>query len=680
MMKYIAAWLLFCGMAFGQSWTGVLAPIRAIDWSTAGLPATFPNGEITLNPWTPPTRTPCVTSQCATVLGGSVTATTINAAITSATAGTYVLVPPGTFNCAGTVNLNKNYITLRAVGAATTKLTACTIQVGDSSGTWGGASFLTANPSRLATSITVASPPSAGRLVQIEECDHNHSSTDAAGMTHFSGGTYAAPCTGTYVDPVGPWVCAQTTGHICNFQSGGTQNPHFQTHTQWIPAGGVSGNTVNLSTPLWNGDWTTSRSAVLTWLNISGTVGTGVEGMTIEGGGIDFTNCYACWFKGIREIGLSSGLILTDVQFSAHTLMSNSYIAETATSTGNYLVRMGYDGGERGASDTLFINNTLEGGFIAGFGDQVGDVYSYYYMRNGGNSSFMSNGFFNHHGGTSYLLQEGVQGGRLLEDQTWATHNFNTFFRNYLNCTDPVFPSSSPFAIKFDPYARMGNIVGNAMGGGSGCGSAYSSILVMNPNTSGTGGSWPTGDPTGLTTASAMIWGNYTSCTGGDSHCNTTGNGIFSSSDVPSNLSSFGSNATPYQNSVPASHAMPASFFMNNMDAHPSGGTGLSWWRACDSWTTFPTNCAHYTTPPLPMAGPDVTGGPFLSGHAYNNPAAIAWAGLPTDSNYTTEWGVNLKQFDERAFQLDNGDIPAPAPGAIFAVNGSIGISGRIGK
>lgn len=676
-MKF-AIIFLFSAMAFGQSWTGILAPVRGIDWSTAGLPPIFPNGETTLNPWTPPTRTQCVTSQCNTVSGGSVTATTINSAITSAPASTYVFVPAGTFNCAGTVNLNKNYITLRAAGAATTKLTGCTVQVGDATASWGGASFLTANPSRLATSITVASPPTAGRLVMLEECDHNHTSSNAQGMTKFP---YTNPCAGTYVDPVGPWVCGQTSGHICNFQSGGSDNPHFQTHVQWVPTGGVSGTTVNLTTPLWNGDWVTSRSAVLTWLNVNGVIGTGVEGMTVEGGGIDFTSCYACWFKGIREIGLTSGLILTDVQFSAHTLMANSYIAETQTSTGNYLVRMGFDGGERGESDTLFINNTLEGGFIAGFGDQVGDVYSYYYMRNGGNSSFMSNGYFNHHGGTSYLLQEGVQGGRLLEDQTWSTHNFNTFFRNYLNCTDPVFPSSSPFAIKFDPYARFGNIVGNSMGGGSGCGSAYTSVLVINPDTSGTGGSWPTGDPTGLTTASTMVWGNYIACSG-DSRCNTTLLAqIFTAAGNPSNLSSFGANSTPYQNIASPATILPASFFMNSMTAHPLGGTGLSWWKVCDTWTTFPTDCAHFTTPPFPTAGPDVTGGSFLSGHAYNNPAAIAWAGFPTDPNYTTAWGQNLRQFDERAFQQDNAIPMSPAASpASFAMNGSVGISGRIGK
>ena len=41
------------------SWSSILSPSRAINWGNAGLPATFPDGETTPNPWTPPTRTQC---------------------------------------------------------------------------------------------------------------------------------------------------------------------------------------------------------------------------------------------------------------------------------------------------------------------------------------------------------------------------------------------------------------------------------------------------------------------------------------------------------------------------------------------------------------------------------------------------------------------------------------------
>jgi len=47
MRKIILLLLLLMAQryGFGQAWSGILAPARAIDWSGAGLPATLPTGE-----------------------------------------------------------------------------------------------------------------------------------------------------------------------------------------------------------------------------------------------------------------------------------------------------------------------------------------------------------------------------------------------------------------------------------------------------------------------------------------------------------------------------------------------------------------------------------------------------------------------------------------------------------
>src|SRR5712692_6284617 len=197
----ISILLLFSVHSYGQAWSGILAPSRAIDWSNAGLPATLPDGETTPNPWTPPTRTQCVTAACNTVSGGSVTAATINAAISSAPAGTYVLVPAGTFALGGSIQMTANYVTLRGSGASRTKLTGGGVAIGQ--GFDSGRSLLTANPTKGATSITVATPPSAGRIAALEQCDDGFSAANA-NFTHYGSGT---ACTGTYSDPRGPWVC-----------------------------------------------------------------------------------------------------------------------------------------------------------------------------------------------------------------------------------------------------------------------------------------------------------------------------------------------------------------------------------------------------------------------------------------------------------------------------------------
>jgi hypothetical protein len=652
LLPLVSMLLLFPALSYGQAWSGILSSSRAIDWSKAGLPATFPDGETTPNPWTPPTRTTCTTAACNTVSGGNVTAATINAALTSAPAGTYVLIPAGTFALGGNISFSNNNVTLRGSGAASTKLTGGSINVG--SGSWGGATLLTANPGKGATSITVASPPSAGRIASLEQCDDGWSASSAA-FTNSGSGTV---CTGAYSDPLGPWVCGQTTG-ICNQNSGGSINRHFQAHILWIPS--VSGNTVNLASPIENANWSTARTASLTWLNVNGMVGAGIENLTLQGG-IFFNDTYGCWIKGTRLISITASTSdqLITMRYDAHSLVANNYIASTQGGPGTgahngiELVLWGYDGGEAGQSDHLFINNIIDGGTTYGFGDQVNNVYAYNYYYTANNNTFLENGDSQHHTGTSFLLREGEIMGDSKDDATWGTHNFNTWFRNWITGIDPVYPSLSSDAWDIGSWARFENGIGNVAGNNPFTNTwGYGGAIITNAHGAGSG------DTTGLTQASFMNWGNYVICSG-DSRCNVAS---FLASGVPSNLSSFGANSTPYQNPVPANNNLPASFFMNNMTAHPSGGTGLSWWKACASWTSFPTSCASSSIPPMPPIGPEVTGGPYMNGHAYKIPARVAFESLPADTSYPTSWGY-LRQFDERVYQNDAGGGTSSSPNA----------------
>jgi hypothetical protein len=107
-------------------------------------------------------------------------------------------------------------------------------------------------------------------------------------------------------------------------------------------------------------------------------------------------------------------------------------------------------------------------------------------------------------------------------------------------------------------------------------------------------------------------------------------------SEVPTVLAG---NAFPYNNSVPASTALPPSFFLPTT-AHPSGGTGLSWWKVCTTWASFPTSCSVSTTNPFPANGPDVSGGNLVNGFAYDIPASLAWKNLPTDTSFQNSYTV----------------------------------------
>lgn len=122
-MRKLLLLLALCSAVWGQDlWTGIIAPSRAITWSLAGAPHRTD------------LRTPCVTSACITLLGGTVTASSINAALASAGYNQVVLVPAGTFTIANGIQFprggsnspsctsNCGNITFRGAGANSTFL------------------------------------------------------------------------------------------------------------------------------------------------------------------------------------------------------------------------------------------------------------------------------------------------------------------------------------------------------------------------------------------------------------------------------------------------------------------------------------------------------------------------------------------------------------------------------
>jgi hypothetical protein len=117
-MKRLVAVLILSGMCFGQAWSGILAPERAIDWTTAGLavdgyaPGTLPSSSYTQ----------CVTTACQTVTtaGSSATNAQINSALSSAPSGTYVLLAAGTYNFSSGLTVANNQTVLRGSGANAT--------------------------------------------------------------------------------------------------------------------------------------------------------------------------------------------------------------------------------------------------------------------------------------------------------------------------------------------------------------------------------------------------------------------------------------------------------------------------------------------------------------------------------------------------------------------------------
>ena len=144
-----------------------------------------------------------------------------------------------------------------------------------------------------------------------------------------------------------------------------------------------------------------------------------------------------------------------------------------------------------------------------------------------------------------------------------------------------------------------------------------------------------------------MLWGNYDTINAAAQ---------WNSSEIPSSLPT--PNAT-WSNSVPGNHNLPASFFMDSMGFYPSGGTGLSWWKVCTAWTTFPTSCSTSQTPPMPPIGPDVMGGPYASGFGYDIPAEIMYKTAPIDSTYQNSYTITASSWSGGTETLTVSGLPA---------------------
>src|SRR3954471_839964 len=112
-LPLFSIFLLFSTLLYGQSWSGILDPARAIDWTNAGIPGGIPSGS-----WAN-----CVTTACNTLNSGTVTAASINAALNSAPNNTVVRVPAGSFTIGSSVASNRGHVVLRGAGPTQTTIT-----------------------------------------------------------------------------------------------------------------------------------------------------------------------------------------------------------------------------------------------------------------------------------------------------------------------------------------------------------------------------------------------------------------------------------------------------------------------------------------------------------------------------------------------------------------------------
>jgi hypothetical protein len=609
--------LCLCGSSQGQAaWSGIIDPSRAIDWSQAG--ATISTS-----------RTQCVTTACTTVSNGTtVTAASINAALASAPANTFVLIPAGTYTMStglafpqgGTMSSNCSSncsnITLRGSGSNSTFLVfsssaggpgncggddicAASTDVNYSGGpsntaSWTGTNGANGTYTVGATSIILSSTNNlsvGSQLILDQIDDQSDNGALYIGCEIYDG----SPACYSGAGPNG-------------FERGEGSVSTIRGQQQMVNVTSITGNTVGITPGIYASNWQSSHSPGAWWATHP-VAGDAVESISLDhtngGIGINFWDCSGCWVKGIRSIRNSNtGTGYGHVQFSQcnHCTVRDSYF-------------YGYIGDCYGisidiASDALVENNIFQfpGTFQFYNSDCEGCVSDFNYAASTLYGSAGSNWLAqpsDYHGTVLFALTEGNIGAGLYADSFHGTHALNTYFRNRADGREQnqgYATSSGTVALRLNPGSRYHNAIGNVLGT-PGYHTSYKSLPPGSSiYTSVIGaGTYPEGNTNdSLVDPTTMYWGNWDNVTNSARWCGNSSNPGWSSvcgskSEVPSGLSS-------YSNPVPSNTSLPASFVYSAAPA---------WWPNGKAW---------------PLIGPDVNGGNVgqCSGGKYDSSEATS--------------------------------------------------------
>lgn len=592
------AWLLCafilcsCCPSFGQLWSGILSPSRAVDWSNAGVPGGIPSGS-----WT----------QCGATIAAGASAASINSAIAACGSNQYVQLSAGTYNLSTGLAL-KSKVALRGAGADSTFLIfsgsnscdgeyASVCMASADVNYWGG-------PSNLANWTSGYSPGTASIVLD--------------SVKNLAVGT---PLTLDQMDDTSDtgdiFVCytpqgtCSTDGDNGGFERAGRSQEQVVTVTSISGAGPY---TVGISPGIYMPNWAAGKSPQA-WWPTSPIINAGVENLSIDNTnsgsleGVGIFNCSGCWVSGIRSIDAGRSNVMA--WQSPHTTVQNSYFYRTAhQASSSYGLEL------NNSSDSLAQNNIFQQLSVpyVNNGTCSGCVFSYnfsidnLYDSGGGVYNYQMQDWFPHVAGDDHILAEGNQGAGMYSDNFHGTHQFQTVFRNAFNGYQPNNgnPTTGGLgALLINAYSRYYNVIGNVLGASifthyrDDLSTKYpfgTSIVDV-----GFGDGVPD-DP--VVAQTLMMWGNYDTVDAAVRWCGNSSDPGWSSmcngvSEVPSTIAN-------YANSVPSSTTLPPSFYLN---AKPG------WWPSGKAW------------PPI---GPDVTGGNLAgyNGHAYTIPAADCYSNI----------------------------------------------------
>ncbi len=599
--------------AGAQSWSGVLNPSRAIDWSTVGA------GPIPSGGWT----------QCGATIapygsaGSPQSTSTINNAITSCPANHYVLLGPGTFYLSDKLVMGANKVVLRGSGPDKTILRfygggSCWIATtlvcfnGGSSMDLGGTgssdadnlASWTAGYARGATSITIGAntrgshKPAVGDMIFLDMMIDG---------TSLSQDTYPEVFSCIQAGQCSQQAGSAPSGH----GSGASAYEQFQVVQITSISAGACPCTVGITPGLFMPNYRAGNNPIASWSNLPSRTGAGLEDLRIQnvaGGIYGITTLFTTgsWIKDVQmdtDLSVSAPMVRFFVHGfgSLNNTVRDSYIfAQTSYSDI-------YGSDDRTSCGTLYENNIFQSIDTPFENEQsCANVYSYnYIVHNITTSGWLQPGFNNHGGGFNFALVEGNDALGTGWDNYFGGGNFNTTFRNRFwgyqqgppdTSTSQTYPGSN--------YAmyRFSNWIGNVMGY-PGYHTNYQTVANDSNNSTvcnqsiwaiGLGGNCQHNSPAPddpHTVDTLMRWGNWDA---------VNKSVQWNSSEVPSGLAK-------YANAMPSSHTLPASLLYSSAP---------SWWGVNGQAAI-----------PWPATGPDVTSGNQTNSGGFANkiPARVCF-------------------------------------------------------
>jgi hypothetical protein len=578
-------------VAYAQPWSGIIAPSRATDWRGVGA------------------IIPPRTTICASIAPYTGSAAAINTAISACPSGQVVQLGSGTFTLSSGISLSKSNVTLRGMGAGSTKLVI--------NGTVSGCHLGLNSAIRMCTgggNIGVDSP--------------EHTATWTAGYAKGTTVITLSNTTGLVAGPLGVgstiWLdqandavdgwpatgdifqCSEQSG--CSNQGGGeyyARGGRGQTEGQLVTA--INGNQVTISPGLRMPNWRSSQNPGAWWGNASTVIqNTGLEDMTVDFtstgvAGLMIINATNCWTKGMRWLKMNA----TGTEMY-HVFLLNAF---QVTNRDSYFwgptvqANAQYAYAQHITSGSLFENNIMHHNVspIIPNSPSFGNVIAYNYV----DDSYYTGPGVIEHGMASMNLYEGNNAANFSSDIIHAPHHFETLFRNHHDgrAHNPQNLETNA-GVSLYSKSRFFNIIGNVIGHSHW--TSYQTLQAHNGDAIYEFGWQGTGSGNAVSNDSnvnrtVMRWGNW------DSVNNAT---RFVASEVPSGITNF-------PNPVPASQTLPPSFYLL---VQPP------WWSTA------------FGTPSWPAIGPDVAGGNISNsptgGHASKIPARLCFENTPLDPGY----------------------------------------------